>query len=63
MSKFIPVFKYPGGNQIPIPIDDTNITYKWIENLGGGILPCPIEWGTIRPDGEPAHGGVMTFGN
>ena len=38
-----------------------NVTYRWINSLGGGELPGPIEWGTLRPDGKPAHGGNMTI--
>ena len=59
MSNQIPIFKYPGGDQVPPPTE--NVTYKWIDSLGGGKLSGPIEWGTLRPDGKPAHGGNLTI--
>ncbi|XWV25365.1 hypothetical protein QJ856_gp0404 [Tupanvirus deep ocean] len=40
----IPVHKYPGGDQIQIPTE--NVTFKWIEPLGGGTLSGPIDYGT-----------------
>ncbi|ARF12315.1 hypothetical protein Klosneuvirus_4_130 [Klosneuvirus KNV1] len=54
---------YPGGtpqlvNQLP-----SNTVYKWIDPIGGGTLPGPITWGTLRPDDKPAHGGVLTYVN
>lgn len=60
MSNLIPVFKYPSGNRISVPIGD-NVIYKWIDSLGGEILSEPITYGTIRPDGRFAHGGVATI--
>lgn len=59
MSNQIPIFKYPGGGQVPAPTE--NVIYKWIDPLGGGILPGPITWGTVRPDGDLAHGGALTI--
>ena len=59
MSNLIPVFKYPSGNRISVPIGD-NVIYKWIDSLGGERLSEPITYGTIRPDGRLAHGGVVT---
>lgn len=61
MSNNIPIFAYPGGAKVTVI--DPNATYKWIDQLGGGILPGPIEHGTLRPDGKPAHGGVLTTNN
>jgi hypothetical protein len=61
MSKQLPIFIYPSGQPISPPIE--NVTYKWIDQLGGGILPGPIPFGTIRPDGLPGHGGVATVKN
>ncbi|AGF84824.1 hypothetical protein QJ854_gp958 [Moumouvirus goulette] len=55
MSDLIPVFFYPGGDQIdPINLPRGTI-FKWADNLGGGILDGPIPWGTRRPDGKFAH--------
>lgn len=51
---------YPGGIPIPPPTG-SNVTYKWIDSLGGGKLSGPIKVGTLRPDGSPAHGGVATY--
>ena len=61
MSKKLPVYVYPGGNQIPVPTENT--TYKWIDSLGGAILPGPLYFGAKRPDGIPGHGGVATTNN
>jgi hypothetical protein len=35
-KKLIPIRKYPGGITIEPPTE--NVTYKWIDSLGGGIL-------------------------
>lgn len=59
-NNYIPVFSYPGGQQID-PTLYPNANFKWIDNLGGGQLSGPIPYGTIRPDGKPAHGGVATI--
>lgn len=61
MSKNIPIFEYPGGNQVSnLPL---NTQYKWIDPLGGGSLSGPLPFGALRPDGIPAHGGVLTYNN
>lgn len=62
MSNYVPVYLYPGGNQITIP-NENNVVYKWIDSLGGEVLPGPISHGTLRPDGNIAHGGVATENN
>jgi hypothetical protein len=55
----IPVHVYPSGRQIQIPME--NVTFKWIDPLGGGILPGPITYGTIKPNGKVAHHGIATI--
>jgi hypothetical protein len=58
-KKKIPIYKYPGGYQIEPPTE--NVTYKWIDDLGGGILPGPLDKGTLRPDGEKTNNGICTI--
>ena len=61
MSKedvLLPIHLYPGGTPIQPPTDD--VTYSWIEPLGGGKLSGPIAYGTVRPDGKLAHNGIAT---
>ena len=55
----IPIHVYPGGAEITPPTE--NVTYSWIEPLGGGSLSEPIAYGTIRPDGKLAHHGIATI--
>lgn len=52
MSKKLPIFLYPGGNPVDPP---TDAIFKWIDQLGGGTLSGPIDYGTLRPDGTLAH--------
>lgn len=47
MSNQIPIFEYPGGDQIFPSSIEGDITYKWIDSLGGGKLNGPINWGTV----------------
>ena len=54
MNKQLPIFEYPGGT--PVTFLPPNTEFKWIEPLGGGTLNGPATWGTVRPDGRPAHG-------
>lgn len=61
MSNIVPIFGYPNGSPIQIDPTDEGIIHKWVEPLGGEILPGPVTRGTIRPDGREAHGGVMTI--
>lgn len=61
MNKQLPIFEYPGGT--PVTFLPPNTEFKWIEPLGGGTLNGPATWGTVRPDGRPAHGGVLTYVN
>ena len=61
MSNLIPVYQYPGGTKIDLKkLIENDVTYKWINDLGGAELPGPLEWGAVRPDGKDAHGGVLT---
>lgn len=55
---FLPIHLYPGGTPIQPLTDD--VTYMWIEPLGGEILPGPIRYGAVRPDGKLAHHGIAT---
>lgn len=61
MSNIVPIYIYPGGSPIQIDPTDETIIHKWVEPLGGAILPGPVTWGTIAPDGRKAHGGAMTI--
>lgn len=54
----IPIYYYPGGQLIDPPTE--NVTYKWMDHLGGGVLPGPIRFGTRRPDGKLAHNAIAT---
>ncbi|XWV25437.1 hypothetical protein QJ856_gp0325 [Tupanvirus deep ocean] len=54
----IPIHLYPGGMQIAAPTE--NVTYKWIDSLGGAVLPGPLKYGSINPDGDPAKVGIAT---
>ncbi len=59
----IPVHLYPSGDIFVIPDNTNNITFKWIDPLGGGSLDGPIPYGTLRPDGKPAHHGLVSKSN
>ncbi|XWV26665.1 hypothetical protein QJ857_gp0395 [Tupanvirus soda lake] len=56
----LPVFAAPGLLPFQFPTNDENITYKWIDDLGAGILPGPLTYGTINPKGVPASAGIAT---
>ncbi|XWV25394.1 hypothetical protein QJ856_gp0370 [Tupanvirus deep ocean] len=58
----LPVFAAPGLMPFQFPVNDDNITYKWIDDLGGSILPKPLVYGDLRPDGKPAKVGIATVG-
>jgi hypothetical protein len=57
---FLPIYSFPGGSPMPVPNTSENITYKWIDSLGGGILSGPVTYGTINPNGVPAVVGIAT---
>jgi hypothetical protein len=59
-NSLLPLYMYPGGDQIYILLHETNVIYKWIDDLGGAILDGPLSWGAIRPDKKVAHIGTVT---
>lgn len=61
MPKHIPIFVYPGGNPVDPSTLSPDTTYTWVEPLGGGTVDGPLHYGANRPDGKPAHGGVLTY--
>lgn len=48
------------GASITLDKLPSNTIYKWADTLGGETLDGPIPFGTIRPDGKPAHGGIVS---
>ena len=59
-KKPIPVFAYPGGEQVEEISPEATI--KWIKPLGGEEIDHLPNIGDPRPDGKPVHGGVQTTG-
>lgn len=57
----VPIYDYSDGNNgTPVIEIPENTIYEWASTVGGGSIPEPVTFGTIMPNGKPAHGGVMT---
>mmetsp|Transcript_26207 Transcript_26207/g.66917 ORF Transcript_26207/g.66917 Transcript_26207/m.66917 type:complete len:83 (-) Transcript_26207:61-309(-) len=58
----VPIFDYTSGSsgeKIEYENLPTGFTSKWSSTSGGGKVEGPVPFGTLRPDGEKAHGGVL----
>jgi hypothetical protein len=59
-NAYLPLYFYPEGERIYILPNETGVIYKWIDDLGGGILDGPLKRGALRPDKKIAHIGTVT---
>jgi hypothetical protein len=57
---YLPIYVFPSGNIINISDLGDNVTYKWIDSLGGDFLEGPLIKGDFRPDGKKANNGIAT---
>jgi len=65
-KKAVPIFDYrtdPYGVELSGPLP-SGIPKMWVPKVGGGVItdPNPITFGTIMPNGERAHGGMIING-
>lgn len=57
-NNFVPVYPFVGPSALtPQQILAPGMVYK--DAITGNILPGPVCWGDVRPDGVPYHGGVL----
>lgn len=64
IMSYLPVYVQPGGGIVDImTVRRENPQYFWIDSLGGGSVSKPLKHGALRPDGVPAHNGVLVYNN
>lgn len=56
---YVPIFDNWYGRRF-VPTHHHGNKYYWAKDFGGNRINHRVHFGTVRPDGKTAHGGIAT---